>query len=102
MPASLKNPIPLVREAAESAAKIALLERDLSVLSAELLAARQAKRLILAVAGAVFLTIALTLGLFWFTWMIRETGVGPGWIALGSVIVFGGVSALLFVSAAKT
>lgn len=101
MPVPLKNPIPLVREAAESAAKIALLERDLSVLTAELLAARHAKRLILAVAGAIFLTIALTLSLFWLTWTFREAGISPGWLALGSLITFGGVSAVLFFSAAK-
>jgi hypothetical protein len=99
MPTSLRNPIPLFREAAESAAKIALLERDLSVLSAELLAARQGKRLILGIAAVIFLAVALILSLFWVTWMCHEAGVTSGLIALGSFAVFGGVSALLFLGA---
>ncbi len=101
MPAPLRNPVPFFREAAESAVKIALLERDLSVLSAELIAAHQGKRLALGVAGVIFLSIALTLGLFWVTWMLHEAGVAPGWLALGSFILFGGVSATLILWAVK-
>ncbi|MFL5814179.1 MAG: hypothetical protein ACJ763_11430 [Bdellovibrionia bacterium] len=85
-----------LREATRSISRIAILQRDLYVLNAELKAIVQAKRIACAVAGLIFLQLAIGLGLLWVGVILYRSGFSAGSVALLSFLVPGAAAALFF------
>jgi apolipoprotein N-acyltransferase len=85
-----------LREATRSISRIAILQRDLYVLNAELKAIVQAKRIACAIAGLIFLQIAFGLGLLWVGVILYRSGFSAGAVALLSFFVPATVAAVFF------
>jgi apolipoprotein N-acyltransferase len=85
-----------LREATRSISRIAILQRDLYVLNAELKAIVQAKRIACAIAGLIFLQMAIGLGLLWVGVILYRSGVSAGSVALLSFLAPAVAAALFF------
>jgi len=90
-----------LREATRSISRIALLQRDLYVLNAELKAIVQAKRIGCAIAGLIFLQLAIGLGLLWVGIMLYLAGFSAGAIAALSFLALTSVAGLFFYAASQ-
>lgn len=90
-----QSPLPYFRDAAESARRIFELKRDLAVLDAERQAIRQAKRIAFGVMAYLCASTAFILAIFWASWAMYEAGYAPWSIAGYSLLLFGGLAAIL-------
>jgi apolipoprotein N-acyltransferase len=90
-----------LREATRSISRIAILQRDLYVLNAELKALTHAKRIAYMIGGLIFLQIAFGLGLLWIGVSLYLSGFSAGAVAFLSFAFAAALAAVFFFAAIR-